>query len=205
MSGENAYILAWDLSHIEDVETDASLMRFPGSSQVIRLVKPDNFVIPQPVYFEANFDVLKRTDFPYNDVNWPLMSQRMIDVLTDVGKFAFNQIEVVMIDDTVHPNKRTDADGNYYPHILNMDFSGVELLEYADAFDKQKSVYEVDDLFPDSLRIKNLQLTPPADGYPPLFRISEAPLTIFISETAKIACESAGLHGIDFRTLDTFI
>jgi hypothetical protein len=197
-----AYNLDWDLNHLGDDEFDAQLVKFSGYENIVRLASPKRYSLPEKVFFEANFRKLESTDFPYNDVNWPIMSKRMLDVLLSVGSFPHRVIPVIMVNDTISSEDRYDASGIPKPGVEDYSFVAVQLLERLDVFDWDHSIYSPDDDFPNrAFNIKKLVLKSPGNGFPPLFRISASPIGLFISSKASAALQEANIQGLELVEL----
>ena len=69
-----AYHLFWDVEHIKGTVYDATLVPFP------------------------RWEVTQHSDYPSNDVTWPLMSPRMLEVLCQVGDFPHRRIPVRLVN-----------------------------------------------------------------------------------------------------------
>jgi hypothetical protein len=76
---DRAYRLRWETEHKEfnDREHDMEIWEFPGSDWTNGLYKITPYAFPDPVVFNADFAQLSRTDYPENDIYWPVMSRRM--------------------------------------------------------------------------------------------------------------------------------
>jgi uncharacterized protein DUF1629 len=201
-STNKAYILDWELSHLGDDEFDAVLVKFPGWEDSMNLLG-GRYSLPSRIFFEANFRTLSLIDYPYNDVFWPIMSKRMLNVLIAAGHFKHEPIPITMIKDTIKPSKRYDSKGAPLQGVENHDFMAVRLLEELDAFDWEHSVYRTSENIPNrALRITKWVLKKPGAQFPPIFRISAHPTKLFISSVGREALESAGLKGMIFEDLD---
>jgi hypothetical protein len=84
---EQAYILDWDNSHLLDLDYDAFLVKFSGWENTICLSLTKEYNLPERIEFDAIFDTLKHTDFPINNVRWPIFSQRAISRLSRINSF----------------------------------------------------------------------------------------------------------------------
>ncbi len=101
MNRDNPSVLFWDVSHLGDDDFDATLVKFPEWENTLNLVPPFSYQLPAEVQFEANFRTLNSIDYPYTNLRWPIMSERMREALTKTGDFAHELIRLTMIDDTV--------------------------------------------------------------------------------------------------------
>ena len=195
------YVLSWDTSHLIDVDTDAWLVKFPDSEN-IRLSLFKEYDLPERIEFDAIFDVIQTSDFPINDVSWPLMSKKMLNTLLDVGNFSHKAIPVVMVDCQVISYENSVAKRS---EKEDHRFVAVQLLEHLDAFDWEKSVYEAHPRLPNRVSfIKKLVLKEPSGGFPPLFRLSVRPSPLFVSGEARAALEQEGIQGVIYQDLEDF-
>lgn len=195
------FVLDRDTSHLVDLDKDAWLIKFEGSRNIHFALLKD-YKLPSIIRFDAVFETLNQTDFPINDVVWPIMSRRMLNTLLDIEQFPHRAIPVVM------ENCRVISYQNDKPVKSaeeNNDFVIVQLLNHLEVFNWEKSVYEVDPSFPDCLEsIDKLVLNEPSRGFPPLFRISASPTPLFISEKAFIAFQENNIKGLKFIKIEEF-
>jgi hypothetical protein len=208
---DRAYRLTWELEHKEfnDREHDIEIWKFPGSDWTTRLMDITPYDLPDPVIFNADFAQLTRTDYPENDVNWPIMSRRMYYVLCSVGNFSHRVIPIAMLDDLAYPYERERCfitDGNPNPEVTNFDeFVAVQLLEENDYFNFEKSKYEPSPDFPKWVRfVDEFVLNEPKKGFPPLFRLSAYSVALFISTEAREALKEAGIRGTTYCPLSGY-
>jgi hypothetical protein len=208
---DRAYRLTWEVDHKEfnDRDYDIEIWEFPEWEKTSRLMKISPYDLPSPVVFNADFAQLARTDYPENDVNWPVMSRRMYHVLCSVGDFPHRVIPVAMLDDLAFPFERErcfTVDGKPNPEITNFDdFVAVQLLERSDYFNFELSEYEPDPDFPDLARsVDQYILNEPHGGFPPLFRLLVTPSSLFISTEAREALRESSIRGTAYYPLDGF-
>ncbi len=198
----SAYILNWNLSSIKNNNYDAELIKFDGWREFLRLCTNEHQLLPDTVTFETNFNVLSKTDFPYNDVGWPIMSKYMLDSLRSIRYFPIKEIKTLMLD---HSISKHDHKFSAREEIVNESFISVYLIEKLDVFDRSRSLYECDSDFPeDIIWINKLVLKDIDTGYPPLFRIPEYPTLLFISYEARIALETCRVQGVQFDNIEDF-
>jgi hypothetical protein len=199
-------VLSRDFSHLVDVESDAFLKRFPGWENIAGWLLTRQHPVPEPVYFEADFETLAWNEFPSNDVRWPLMSKRMLDVLLATGSFPHRLIPVIMLDYRLKWDERFGPDGTPKPEAADYRFAAVQLTEHLDAFDWDRSEYQRDPDLPDQTAgISKLVLKEPAGGFPPLFRLAAAPGSLFVSAAAGRALKDAGIRGVRFDPLESVL
>ncbi len=198
-----AYRLFWDMKHIKGTTYDASLVPFEGKEYVCGWIGTEPLHVPNPVLFEANFKVTRQSDYPCNDVNWPLMSPRMIEILRSVGDFPHRLVPVRLIDRKVRGPLRYLPDGGLRPEVIDDRFAAVQLTEHIDVVDWERSVFERDEIAPGVVfhSFDKLVLRAPSVGFPPLFRIPANNGLLFISAEGRRALENAGVRGVAFHEL----
>lgn len=206
---DRAYRLRWETEHKEfnDREHDIEIWEFPGSDWTNGLYEITPYELPDPVIFNADFAQLTRTDYPENDVSWPVMSRRMYYTLLSVGDFPHRVIPIAMLDDLAYPYEREQCftlDGKPNPEVTNFDdFVAVQLLEESDYFDFERSEYEPSPKFPEWIRsATRFVLNEPPEGFPPLFRLSAYSVALFISAEAREALKEAGIRGTAYYALN---
>jgi hypothetical protein len=194
-----AFILRCDHSRVGDEGVTAELVPFPGSDDVIGWKVTRPIAVPTPVYFEARVETIREVDFPDNDVNWPIMSERMREMLLhDVP--SHRVIPVTFLDDTVPTNERFE-NGAPRPGVAVQGFAAVQLLERLDAFDMERSEYTADPDLPG--RVETLvRLVLKDIPLPSLFRLSAYPSLLLISHQARVELEAAGIQGAVFHPLE---
>jgi len=200
-----AYGLEWDTNHIIDDMPDADLVKFPGWENVAGWMSTRDIAIPPRIFFEANFQLLKTIDYPFNNVNWPIMSLKMFDALCAAGEMLpHREIRVTMLDDTIPTLQRLDEHGEPKQGVANDRFVCIQLCEYTDALDWDRSEYERHPrLSGRSSWISKLVLKESPGGLPPLFRISANPMHLLVSATARQKLEASGVKGCQFLPLDS--
>jgi hypothetical protein len=195
-----AYELVPDPVHLGDAEYEAELVRFRGWDQCAGLIPKEELPLPEPVYFEADLSAVESVDFPINDVCWPIVSSRLLAVLREVGDFSFRSIPVVMVERSVAEEERFDEQGRPQSGVAREGFSAIQISEFSDAFDWERSKYEEDDELPDEVyRIQRLVLK--AGPLPPLFRLAARPRPLMVSAEGRAALERAGVRGVSFVPL----
>jgi hypothetical protein len=110
-------------------------------------------------------------------------------------------LPIIMLDDTVLQKDRFDGSGNPRDKVALEGFSAVHLLEHIDAFDWERSEYTRDEDIPSEVsRLARLVLKDVA--LPSLFRLSAAPMHLFVSAAARQALDRAGIKGVKYRSLN---
>jgi hypothetical protein len=109
---------------------------------------------------------------------------------------------VLFVDRTVPARKRTDADGRYLPDVVDDRFIAVQLTQHLDLFDRDRSDYDPDPLFPGSASIVRRLVLKEAPRLPPLFRLAVKTSYLFVSAEAKKRLEEERVQGVVFWSLD---
>lgn len=195
-----AYELTPDPSHLGDDDFDATLVRFEGWETLAGLIPQEPLAIPENVFFEANVETLKSIDYPINDASWPIMSARMLAVLNSIGSFEHRAFPVVMLDDTVPPEKRFDQSGKPRAGVAVSGFFAVQITKYTEAFDWERSEYDRDEVFPGEVYLIH-RLVLRDIVLPPLFRMTARSRPLMISSAGRTALDKAGIRGIEFLPL----
>lgn len=201
-AGAIAYRLFWNTDHLGHGADDAVLVPFPRWEYVMGWKGPEYLEVPNPVLFEANFKVTQHSDYLCNDVNWPLMSPRMLDVLRQVGDFPHRRIPVRLVNRKALGPARYLPDKSLRPEVVDDRFVAVQLTEHIDVVDWERSEFETSQLGPATLYdFDKLVLVEPPGGFPPLFRVPADVSLLLISAEARRALEAAGIRGVIFKSL----
>lgn len=134
--------------------------------------------------FEGKINRLSWLDYPRDMLLYPIISEKLLQVLLSVSQFQHELFPLKIID--WKSEETTD------------NFIFLHLLECIEAIDYEKSIY-YEDLIPKE--IQQYALKEPSGGYPPLFRVKNASLTWFVSAEAKEALEAADIKGVRFIPL----
>jgi hypothetical protein len=170
----------------------------------MRLIFFDFF--PNPIEFGTTACLLSKTDYPYNDIGWPIMSKRMLNTLLSVGTFPHRTYPVVMIDQTINLfDKELKVKGT-----KNYDYVLVQPSEYLDAFDFENSIFKWKEYHPSVVTdvpsfvsdVEWLALKETDSDFPPLFTLEESSLDILVSAKARAALEAANIQGIRFTHVE---
>lgn len=207
---ERAFRLRWQISYLEncDEEYELELEEFPGSDWTSGLMEINPYELPDPVIFWGNPEFLNYIDYPTSNVNWPIMSRRMYYTLLAVGDFPHRVIPIAMMDGTrftYEPEQRFLANGKPNPEITNFnDLVAVQILEYSEYFNSEKSTYIRDPEDPDWVSaVEGYVLNEPPEGFPPLFRLTVVSPELFISSKAREALKKVGIRGVAYCPLDS--
>ncbi|MEW5675622.1 hypothetical protein ABGT15_04860 [Flavobacterium enshiense] len=160
--------------------------------------------LPEKICFGADFNVIPKSDFPINSLLLNILSKKMLSILNELGNFKHTLVPIVFFNhkelEAYHIEEGIGLDDL---RIKNNDYIALQLLEYIDAFNKEKSVFEEHYLYPEKVgSIRELVLKEPLNGFPPIFKIEEDSTLLFITEEAKSALESAGVKGCEFEEVE---
>lgn len=197
----NAYILNLDLDRFEtldweyDLELDTSQIEQIRNGEITG-VAPLNF--PNPLKYWAEMSSLQYTDYPYCDyLSGSIMSKRMLEVLLSVKNFAYRTYPVEITDWEMMPPREFQVENNY-------DYVAVQLTEFADVFDWEKSAYTANPRTNFLSSVDEFVFKTPHSGLPPIFRLERERATLFVSEEARQALKNAGVKGIKYTSLKGF-
>lgn len=214
---ESVYQLYNNFDHIWDVDCDACLRPFPdlpegrlyhnqapNGSLFSNMTEPIEF--PDRIEFDAYIDHLPyEVDYLSTDVDWPIMSKRMLNTLLDVSHFPHRTYPVVMC--TGEEVFDEELDKRVVRWTENHNYVAVQLTEHLDVFDHENSVFK----YPYKDRkdivnfIEKLVLKEPEGGFPPLFKVAPIKLDLFVSSAARAALETANIRGVDFWDLEDYL
>ena len=202
---QQAYELSLDLDRMEDYApewreewgiVDAKVMdEFKDAHKLRRaFYKPEPINSVREIRMEGLMYHFEGIDYLYTEPKLPVMSKRMLSVLRSVRDFPHQAIPVTIEDVEVTFDSLPDSSGR-----VSTDYVAVQLTEQLDIFDRKKSDYDVYDDDPDEIEyINKLVLKVPESGLPPIFKIIEDPIVMYVSPEAKTALEEAGITGIRF-------
>ena|SRR5690606_12613399 len=109
---KKVYKLERDFNHSGDSERDAFHVPFEGNDNISYYMSDtemyNNSLLPKQIFFQANFQQIPDYDYPFTDLNIPVMSMRMLSAILSVKTISYELIPVIMIDDT-YLGKRLDA------------------------------------------------------------------------------------------------
>jgi hypothetical protein len=197
-----AYTMHCDFSPIEGEGYDVTLVPFRNWEYSLGWLHPKYLTVPNPVFFEADFQVTQHSDFPFNDVRWPLMSTRMIEVLCHVGPFPHRLMPVRLLDRRAEGPARYLPDKSLRPEVTDDRFAAVQLTEHVDITDWERSVFKQTRLGAMTLySFSKIVLREPPGGLLPIFRIPENENLLIVSAEARRALEAANIRGIKFNPL----
>ena len=191
-----AWLLSHSLDHLEELKVryDLSVQQLQESEVPKILYRTREYnELPCPIQFCAISDAVPYTDYPHNDIRWPIMSERMLEVLLGVREFPHRIYSIEVVDIGIAP-------------IGDTNFVAVQLTTYQGYFDWERSVYDRQGSSQTRVvGIRSFVLNLPEEGPPPLFRLSATPTDLFISDEARQALREAGIRGTSYLPLDSFI
>jgi hypothetical protein len=160
--------------------------------------------MPVDLVFIGFDDLFVSTDYPYiRDTRlWPIVSKRMLNVLLSLGSFSYQAIPITF--KYVDNFSSDEEEREKVSLIRNHDFVVLQLLEYLDALDMEKSDYTKtpyeSNPKAERINIRKMVLKEPIGGFPPVFRVKENEIPLYVSAAAKEALEKAGIKGLDFSS-----
>ena len=110
INGRERSSLAWRLSHsldhLEDLSAryDMRVQDLEGRGAYETFCTTREFSeLPNPIQFYAISDAVPYTDYPHNDIQWPIMSERMLEVLLGVREFPHRTYSIEVVDIGIAP------------------------------------------------------------------------------------------------------
>lgn len=200
---KQAYKLMHDVDHLNDLhhDYDAYIIEWPEYLNYgLKFVEPNDFEYPNHgVEFHGYEGCLSLTEYPFNDVSWPIMSKRMLNTLLKVREFSHRTWDVPFVGFADNAPVMMLEKGLSGGVRHDNEFVAVQLLEQLDIFDWENSVYTMSEALPGTIRrIKKLALKEVEGGYPPIFRIKTKPVPLYVSLEARAALEAANIKGVRF-------
>jgi hypothetical protein len=187
-----------------DLGFHAQVVPFNGYEQIsIAMCEPSETVeFPNPVEFQGLLSTVKQTDYPVIEEGWPVMSKRMLEVLESVGFFPHRSLPTRILDGDLGRSiaegaRRFDEQGNFKPEFYSDDYVLLQLIEHLDVMDLERSTYRRYD--PEVNMVAGLRKPVFKDigqEYPPIFRPTHCPVTLFVTEAAKQALDASGIRGL---------
>jgi len=156
--------------------------RYSDSILFAKSIKPAR----QPPVLDLEKKTAKPVDLVGGMITVPIVSERMrkvIDALPDPVEFY--PVRLVLPKD---PN-------------LNYCYFALNVLDYADAFDRENSKYTDVDNSPVVLRVTKLAIVESRVGNRNIFRLTTYPFLLIVSEIARQAFEAASLVGLQFTAI----
>jgi len=195
------YSLNWEYSHSGDSERDAFHIPFENSdkSSTIFLNPRYKDKLPNRILFRANFNIIPDFDYPLTDLYVPILSDKMISLLTEIGDFKAIFTSVIMIDDTFL-DEIYDKSGDLKPDLKTVSsYKAITIVNRENCFDFENSIYKPSELNPSIPGYVKMIVLKPLENSPPIFRIKEVPSMLFITEKAKLLLELNNIKGCVFE------
>jgi hypothetical protein len=210
---DNAYQILNNVQRLRRMESgdayDLKAFEFPKMADIRALYKPQILDLPNPTFFyEYSTRQFITTLDSFSALGTGcIYSKRMINALQSVKNFKYQTYPIAVLEEK-------DQGGNYnhpYEHpeefkktSIRDDLFLFQTLEFLDVFDWEKSDYRQGELSKEVGSPGNVNeyvLKEPVGGFPPLFRLPYAPVTLFISVEAREALKQAGIAGPAFLSL----
>jgi hypothetical protein len=200
---KQAYELNHDPVHIEDTsrEYDAYIVEWPEYREhTLNFKNVGDFEYPNHgVEFHGYESSLSDTDYPYNNVNWPIMSKRMLNTLLALQEFPHRTWDVPFVGFLDNAPEMLLRRGLRDGVRHDNEFVAVQLLEHLDIFDWENSTYKTYTAMPEKIMsIRKLVLKVPEGGMPPIFRLKVDPVVLYVSPEGRAALEAANIKGVRF-------
>jgi hypothetical protein len=135
--------------------------------------------LPEILPMYGWFDLLKKTDYPHNNLGWTIFSKKFVEVVKRIGVSDFRLIPIRVIDRRLFP--RMDIDPRFFEsesNIKDMDFK--------------------DDWFFGFQFLRHHDIDSQFDALPPLFIPENDPGILVVNDFGKNSFEQAGIKGIRF-------
>jgi hypothetical protein len=184
-----------------DIERYDAMVYPQGSLEPWDFITSSEYTGRIPIIFLGWLNRLPKTDFPYNSPDLPLMSWRMLEVLTRVGNFPHQAVPTQIVDfELQYEIEEYLGNQDFNTDTCNSNYFAVKLLEHLDVIDRERSEFERYVSDPPDLPpvVTRLVMREPDQGFPPLFRVDGDPVLLFVSPVAKEALEQANIKGIRF-------
>jgi hypothetical protein len=200
---KQAYELRHDAIHIVDTprEYDAYIVQWPDFLDYgLKFKNINDIEYPKHgVEFHGYESSLSDTDYPYNDVRWPIMSKRMLNALLGVKEFPHRTWDVPFVGFPDNAPAGLLEQGLSGGVRHDNEFVVVQLLEHQDIFDRENSVYKDSKILDGAVNsIRKLALYVPEVGLPPIFRLKVSPVQLYVSPEGRVALEAANIKGVRF-------
>jgi hypothetical protein len=157
----------------------------------------------QPILFQGLLSAVYQTDYPVTiGETFPLLSKRIVEILESVGSFPHQVIPIRIIDGAIgqrlsDKDSHCNEDGNLKPEHYTDEYVLLHLTSHLDAMDLERSEYgrynpKVNLVsLVDKFVFKDI-----GREFPPIFRLTNCPGRLFISEAAKEALEAAEMKSL---------
>jgi len=211
MNDSQIWELQWSVEHLPPEAPDDAHLEPPlqdGENDFWH-IDPLTGPFRTPLVFGAAFVAVDVTDYPYNNLNWPLVTAPLLEALEVEGHPSITPFPVRLID--VELREADDPRWNAssaeeavnwalaQPDLVRDDVSVLHVAPLAGVLDLSASRYHP---FADGVGIRSVDtfvFRAPAGGFPPVFRVAEFPLPLFITAQARTRLNEAGIRGPVYR------
>lgn len=191
------YKVSYDFSFNGDYEFMLTHKLFNKSSMLSgKFLTIKEFELKEQLLFYSDFSLLPEIDFPNNDLVIPIASEKMLNIIKNVGVVNLRLFPVTLFDFTdLEP---FDENGKLKSHVNKLtNYSSFQFTEYTDALDYEKSEFGYSIFDPNKI-VNVIKTVLKSDcKTPPMFRINYSP-DIFITEDLKMAFEKGGIKGCKY-------
>jgi len=156
----------------------------------------ENTELPNEFCFGADYNIIPKFDFPANSL--------MLHIFTSLTNIKYRTVPVVMYNhkelEAYHIEEGIGLDDL---KERNDDYLALQLLEYTNVLDLDRSIYEEHFLYPGKVgSIRKLALKRPEKEFPSIFKIEEDSTLLFVTEQAKNALEAFDIKGCIFEGIE---
>jgi hypothetical protein len=201
-----AYKLSWDVEHfercgIQDWRNDIEIQDYEIYGHLF--YRTTEFEHPNPLIFQGHIPFLEHIDYPESNIYWNIMSKRMYETLLSVGEFPHRVIPIVVADSREPRRNWYDSAGNLRKETCLWNYLAVQMTEHLDIFDYERSeIWKDDEDEPDRITdISKYVFKVPEKGLPPIFKIPERTVSLFVSVEARKALNNAKITGTRYISL----
>ncbi len=218
---EIAYQLLQSLSRLGSMPSgdafDLRAFDFPRASDLWQTHSDRLLELPETTFFYmySNLKYIKELDVLYPHSGKPIFSQRLIDTLLSVKNFNYRKYKIAILEEgAVKFQKNSDGYKSPEPYANPEEFKKKSLRDdmyifqsleiLSDVFDWENSIYRQSELSKEvgsPGHVQEFILKEPKRGFPPIFRLKESPVTLFISAEAREALKKAGIKGASYLSL----
>ncbi|MDF4223012.1 hypothetical protein PXC01_15515 [Maribacter sp. M208] len=189
--------------HLADMSYDIGMLPFDNfKSFRYKIIQTDKIELNHELNFLGNLTAIENSDYPICDQSMPIISSKMLNILTQFGGLEINKYRINIIDDSFLGEK-FDLNGNIKNEVpCIVDFQIVQPKLKISLLDYDKSDYDPMtewEQFPTVIR--KFVVKTPEQELPPIFRVTERPSSLFITEKVKNKLEENEIRGIQFEEL----
>jgi hypothetical protein len=224
MLTEKAYILSGNINRLNFMERgdayDLKAFSFSKASELHYTYLARKLDLPEPVFFYmySKLDYIKNLDVLYVHNLGYVISERTIQALLSVKSFEYRKYPISILEEGAI-RFQNNPEGYKMPEpysnpeefkkkSLRDDMYIFQTLEIlSDVFDWEKSIYQQSEISKRANspgHVREFVLKEPKGGFPPIFRLKESPITVFISAKAREALKLAGIKGYGFLSLQGY-